>query len=51
LINRLLHGGHRRRGGQAQADVLSIPFLKKFIEYVKVTQQPKLTEEVQHTLS
>ncbi len=47
-FNKLLHGGlSRKRGGNM--DVLSLPFLKKYLQYAKDRFRPVLTEEVQPT--
>lgn len=42
--NRLLHG--ERKGRHGKKDVLTIKFLKKYINYAKSRMQPVLTEEV-----
>lgn len=43
--NRLLHG-EKRRSLHSKKEVLTIKFLKKYINYAKSRMQPVLTEKV-----
>ncbi|KAL3700526.1 hypothetical protein R1sor_018548 [Riccia sorocarpa] len=47
--NRLLHG--ERRGRHGRKDVLTIKFLKKYINYAKSRMQPLLTEEASEQIA
>ncbi|KAL2651198.1 hypothetical protein R1flu_019326 [Riccia fluitans] len=47
--NRLLHG--ERRGRHGRKDVLTIKFLKKYINYAKSRMQPILTEEASEQIA
>ncbi len=43
--NRLLHANLT---GRRKVDILTVPFMKKYIEYAKERCRPVLTEEVSH---
>ncbi|KAG6552874.1 hypothetical protein Mapa_005529 [Marchantia paleacea] len=47
--NRLLHG--ERKGRHGKKDVLTIKFLKKYINYAKSRMQPVLTEEASEQIA
>lgn len=46
-FNVMLHAGlaHARRGRRSKRDVISIPFIKKYIQYAKSRIKPVLTKE------